>query len=308
MGEDVSFYSKNDIECPVCGTTFKREELLSGRGRLNAGELTNELRRNYIPTQKYGSINPLFYPVTVCPGCYYAADDFDFLSIPQKAIPNIKTYQETRVSYLMRIFDRVPDFTQKRDIYSGIASYILAMSCYPFFDKKKFSPTIKIGIYSLRLSWLFNDLAKETKDSKYSEIANVFYKKASEFYDLALNNQSKAIEPIEGTKNLGPDTDKNFGYDGVLYVNAVLKYKNAHSIEEPLEKLKVYEEIKRMLSKVFGIGKKAKDKPEVLLNFAREIYDKMGEDIESLQSSLSAIEQSLDPAQPEGADAAVPQK
>ncbi len=290
MAEDITFYSKNDIECPVCNTTFKREELLTGRGRLSAGDLTNELRRTYIPTQKFGAVNPLLYPMTVCPTCLYAVDDFDFLSIPSKAVQNIKNFKDVRASYLVKIFGRMPSFRENRDLVSGISSYILSISCYPFFDKKKFSPSIKIGIYSLRTAWLFEDLFKETKDNKYQDLSQMFHLKALEFYDYAIANQSKAAEPMENIRSLGPDTDKNFGYDGVLYVNAILKFKNSHLIEDPYQKLKVYDDVKRILSKVFGIGKKAKDKPEVLLNFAKEIYEKIGEETEMLQNSLQNIE------------------
>lgn len=291
MAEEITFYSKNDTECPVCGTAFKREEMLTGRGRLSAGELTNELRRNYLPTQKYGTVFPLIYPITVCPNCLYAADDYDFLSLPQKAIQNINNFKEIRAQYLIKIFDKIPKFVEKRDLISGTASYILAISCYSFFDKKKFSPTIKIGICSLRAAWLMSDIFQQTNDQKYQELSELFYKKASEFYDLALNNQTKAIESLDGAKNLGPDTDKNFGYDGLLYVDAILKYRTAHYVEDPYDKLQIYEDVKRVLSKVFGIGKKAKDKPEVLLNFAKIIYEKMGEEMETLQMSLGEMEQ-----------------
>ncbi len=288
MAEEATFFSKDDVECPVCRTLFKREELRMGGGRLNAGELSNELRRKYIPTQKFGKVNPLLYPVTVCPNCLYAVDDYDFLSVPQKVIDKIALYRDIRAAYLLKIFGRIPDFTAKRDLISGISSYILAMNCYSFFDKKIFSPTIKIGIYSLRTAWLFNDLFEEAKNPDYSELSTIFYKKAAEFYDTAINNQTKAIEPLDGAKNLGPDTDKNYGYDGVLYVNSVLKYKTLMFIEDPYEKVKKLEEVKRILSKVFGIGKKTKNKPEVLLNFAKEIYERVTEDVEILKNSLSS--------------------
>lgn len=301
MPEDITYLSKDEIKCPVCGAGFKREEMLTGRGRLSAGELTNELRRNYLPTQKYGSVNPLIYPITVCPECLFAADDYDFLSLPQKAVPNLSNYKSIRADYLIKIFSKIPDFKKNRDLTSGIASYILAMSSYPFFDKKKFSPTIKIGIFSLRVAWLFSDLYKESKDQKYQELSELFYRKAAQFYDLALEKQSKAQEPVDAAKSLGPDTDKNFGYDGMLYVNAILKYKTAHYIEDPYKKLEMFEQVKRLLSKVFGIGRKAKDKPEVLLNFAKEIYEKMTEETEQLQSSLGQIEQTADAGAPSGA-------
>ncbi len=291
MPEEVTFFSKDEIICPVCQASFRREELRMGGGRLNAGNLTNELRRTYIPTQKFGKVNPLIYPITVCPSCLYAADDYDFMSIPQKAIDKVASYRDIRASYLLKLFRKIPDYNSQRDLISGIGSYILAMSCYPFFDKKRFSPTIKIGIYSLRTAWLFDDLYQETKNQDYMELSNLFYRKASEYYETAINNQTKAIEPLDGAKNLGPDTDKNYGYDGVLYVNAILKYKTLIFIEDPYEKVKKLEEIKRILSKVFGIGKKTKNKPEVLLNFSKDLYEKVTEDFESLRNSLNAEQQ-----------------
>ncbi|RPJ07685.1 MAG: DUF2225 domain-containing protein, partial [Spirochaetaceae bacterium] len=74
----ITFFQNQKIQCPICGDTFYREELLTGGGRLIAGKLTDELRRLYEPSVKFGEINPLVYPITVCPSCYYAvfADDF----------------------------------------------------------------------------------------------------------------------------------------------------------------------------------------------------------------------------------------
>jgi len=247
--EDVSFFSRKELVCPVCGTRFHREDLLTGRGRLNAGELTNELRRLYIPTQKYGEINPLLYSITTCPGCFYSAEKKDFDQINKKKIEDLKQLSETRAKYLIKVFGKVPDFTDKRDLISGTASYILAISCYPFFDKKKFAPAAKMGIFSLRTAWLLDDLFKQNKKKE------VFYRKAAHFYNMALERQTRAEENMDA-KWLGPDTDNDFGYDGFLYVTAVLNYKTAVYIEDPLKKLKVYEESKRVLSKVFGVGKR----------------------------------------------------
>ncbi len=286
MPEDVTFFSKEEITCPVCGTNFHREELLTGRGRLNAGKLTEELRRLYIPTQKYGAINPLIYPVTVCPNCLFASADEDFEKLPPKVIPKVAEYRDVRAKYLVKIFGRIPDYTQKRDLVAGTASYILAISSYGFFDARKFSPTIKRGIYALRTAWLMRDLLDQTKDNRYQELSEVFYKKAAEFYELAMERQAKAIEPLESCRNLGPDTDHNYGYQGVLYVLGMLKYKMSLYIEDPYEKIKVYEEVKRILSKVYGFGKKKKDTPEVLLNLSRDVRDKINAELATLEVQL----------------------
>ena len=52
----ISYYSKDQVECPVCGAKFKREEMYSGGGRVIAGDLTEELRRLYEPSAKYGEV------------------------------------------------------------------------------------------------------------------------------------------------------------------------------------------------------------------------------------------------------------
>ena len=79
MSEKTTFFSKNPIVCPVCETSFYKEDLLSGGGRLIAGELTEELHRTYEPSKKYGEVYPLVYAVLVCPSCLYAAYTQDFL-------------------------------------------------------------------------------------------------------------------------------------------------------------------------------------------------------------------------------------
>ncbi|OHD57131.1 MAG: hypothetical protein A2Y33_09405 [Spirochaetes bacterium GWF1_51_8] len=289
MAEGLTFYSKSELICPVCGVGHKREEMLTGRGRFNAGALSNELRRSYIATQKFGEVNPLIYPVAVCPSCLFAADKDDFTKVPPKSVEQLLELQQVRGKYMLKIFGMVPDFVGPRELISGIGSYILAISSSPFLDKRKQAPTIKMGIYSLRTAWLMIDLFRQTNEPKYQELSDLFYRKASEFYEQALELQSKGIEPLDGARWLGPDTDYNFGYDGFLYIDAVLKYKTAVFMEDPIERVKCYEGVKRILSKVFGIGRKAKDKPEILLNLSREVYDKIGEEVEKLKESLGDL-------------------
>ena len=65
----ITYYTKQSVICPVCKKPFPREELLSGGGRLIAGGLTDELRRTYEPSSKYGTIYPLIYSVGVCSSC-----------------------------------------------------------------------------------------------------------------------------------------------------------------------------------------------------------------------------------------------
>ena len=112
---DLTFFSKTPINCPLCDTSFYREELRTGRGRLNAGNLTRELRRTYVPSQKYGEVFPLLYPITVCPSCYYATFQADFLEISEQAVEKLRSTEQERIGGANLIFENL-DFTAPRGL------------------------------------------------------------------------------------------------------------------------------------------------------------------------------------------------
>lgn len=283
---ELTFFSKEPIECPVCGYTFRREELMSGGGRLNAGRLTEELRRLYIPTQKWGKVNPLIYPVTVCPNCLYAAykDDFVNKYLSQEEIMKLESYRKVRSEYATSIVGKV-DFEKQRDLKHGLLSYILAISSYSF-QSKKLSPSFKKAVSALRGAWLAGDLLEEEKKQEYAKLQLLLYKKALEFYTTFLEKQSRREETIDGIKFFGPDTDKDFGFDGIIYIQAVLKYKLLFLEEDPEKKLKILSECKRDIAKFVGIGKKSPDKPADVLEMGRNLYDRMTKDEEELRKQL----------------------
>ncbi len=283
---DLTFFSKDPIECPVCGYQFRREELMSGGGRLNAGKLTEELRRLYIPTQKWGKVNPLIYPITVCPNCFYSAfkEDFRNKYLTESEIMALENYRKVRGEYAIAIVGNV-DFEKPRDLNHGLLSYILAVSCYPFLSKKV-APSFKKALASLRAAWLAGDLLDETKNHMYARLQLLLYRKSLEFYSEFLENQSKGKETIDSIKFFGPDTDKDFGFDGVLYICAVLKYKLLFLEEDINRKLEILSECKRYIAKFVGIGKKSVDKPSDVIELGRDLYDRMSKDEEDLKSQL----------------------
>ncbi|MFQ3547749.1 MAG: DUF2225 domain-containing protein, partial [Termitinemataceae bacterium] len=115
-----TFFSKETIRCPVCDVSFHREELLSGGGRLIAGSLTDELHRNYEASAKYGPVYPLIYQPTVCPSCWFASGDADFLHIPAESKERAMLDRENRIADVQHLFPSV-DFTSLRDLFSGTA-------------------------------------------------------------------------------------------------------------------------------------------------------------------------------------------
>ena len=272
----VSFMSKEEYSCPVCEKVFRREELLSGSGRLIAGILTDELHRLYEPSAKYGDVYPLIYQATVCPECWFAAMDRDFENLPAACRENAAMDREKRAAEIERIFPNL-DFNEPRDLVSGAASLYLTVRCYDFFPKE-FSPTIKQAIASLRAGWLFDELDRKIPGQHYEWLAQLFKKKASYFYDEAVQREQKGKENLSGIKIFGPDTDKNYAYEGALYLSALLKYKYCYR-DNPELRSKILGESKRTIAKIFGIGKSSKSKPGPLLEHARNLYENISKEL-----------------------------
>jgi uncharacterized protein (DUF2225 family) len=266
----VTFIAKESITCPVCTAVFKREELFSGR--VNAGELTDELHRTYIPMQAFGAVHPLVYDVTVCPSCWYASFKPDFAGLAAKYAEPLKDATEARIEGAQRIFGSI-DFNEPRDLVAGAASYYLAMICYDGLPKE-YASAVKQGISSLRAAWLCDELERERPGENFGYAARIFYGKARFLYRLAVELDQKGKQQLTSAKWLGPDTDKNYGYEGVLYLAAVLELEYGPR-SDPAKRAELLDASKRTLAKMFGIGKKSRSKPGPLVDKVRDLYDKL---------------------------------
>jgi len=272
----VSYFSKEEIACPVCEKVFNREELLSGSGRLIAGKLTDELHRLYEPSAKYGEIYPLAYQATVCPDCWFASMDKDFTDFPPSQRDKAKKSREERASEIKLLFPDL-DFTKPRDLISGTASLYLVVRCYELFPKE-FSPTIKQAIASLRAGWLMEEVDKKFPNQHYDWISILFRKKADYLYSEAIRREQRGKETLSALKNFGPDTDKNYGYEGALYLTALLRYKYSYK-DDPERRVKALEEAKRTIARIFGVGKSSKSKPGPLLEHAKNLYETISKEL-----------------------------
>jgi uncharacterized protein (DUF2225 family) len=271
----VSFLSKKEYECPVCGAKFRKEELLSGGGRLIAGPMTEELHRLYEPSVKYGEVFPLVYQSAVCPECWFAAMDQDFSEIPDAGIQMAKDDREARVNDTKLLFYRL-DFSSPRGLAEGAASQYLTMRCYQYYTKNA-SPTIKQGLAALRTAWLFDEMDKKNPRQHYDWLAVLFRRKAQFLYNEAIRLEQSGKETLSGMKSFGPDTDKNYAYEGVLYLCAYLRYKFGPT--EPDGRKLSLEDARRTIAKIFGMGKSSRDKPGPLLDHARQIYDAINKEL-----------------------------
>ena len=173
MSEKTTFFSKNPLVCPACETSFYKEDLLSGGGRLIAGELTEELHRTYEPSKKYGELYPLVYAVLVCPSCLYAAYQQDFPEIKEEAIEVLRVQTDRRVQSVSLVFKDL-DFTNYRGLKEGAASYYLAMMCYDLLNRH-YSPTLKRALSALRAAWLLDSLHRKAFSENYDYLSRLFY-------------------------------------------------------------------------------------------------------------------------------------
>ena len=282
----ISYRQKNTTQCPVCSSEFYREEMLTGGGRIIAGSLTDELRRNYEESKKYGRIYPLIYQVTVCPECFFAAYPKDFNEIQHDEFERLTDLTPNRKNAIMKYFGNL-DFDEEKTLQHGAASYMLAVDSYNVRNKHV-APSFKIAVSSIRAAWLFNDLATEYSSDQFKKISLFFYKKAYEFYVKVLELIQSGGEPADAAGNMGPDTDKNWGYDGILYITAVLTMKIGAREKDINKRIENFANCKRYLSRLFGMGKTSKSKPGELLDKTRDLYDKINEKLNEWNQEIGA--------------------
>ncbi len=176
-------------------------------------------------------------------------------------------------------------FYNDRDLLLGAASYLLAVDCYSHRGSNV-APTIKKAVSSIRAAWLFDDLSKDTGNKTYKKFSDFFYMKAYKFYHQIIDLMQKGNETLEDAGHLGPDCDKNWGYDGILYMCAVLTIKFGPHEKDIKKRIQNFEVTRIYLSKLFGSGKASKSKPGHLIEMIRNLYDKINEMLDEYYKEL----------------------
>ena len=278
----ISYWSKNKCHCPVCKKDFPREEMLSGNGRLNAGKLTEELHRHYIPSARFGKIYPLIYAIGACPNCHSAFFWNDFKEITdENTLNRIYDKAEDRKQSVNAIFPYY-DLNRNRTLLDGAAMYYLAILTYDEVDLS-YLPTMKRAILTLRLAWLCDELDAECPNHNFDVCKEIFYRKAIFFYQQAVINETNRVEKSSTLANMGPDTDKNYGWDGVIYLCGLLEHKYGQKDDISL-RMKKLDESKIAIARIFGLGKTTKEKPGPLLEHSRNLYEQLTKELEGNDS------------------------
>lgn len=276
----VTFWLKENFTCPVCREKFDREEIRLGGGRMNAGDLSDELHRFYIPTKKYGEIHPLIYTLMVCPSCYYAVYPKDFADLSPAVQESINRQTELRKEKVEELFPDV-DFTKKRTLTEGIASYAAALFVYDLMPQN-LAPSFKQALSALRAAWLCKHLAEKEKGKNYDYLALVFYRKASFFYENSLNQTEKGKEYFDSVDSFGPDIDQNYGFDSLIYLTSLLRFKYGQKTDKDLY-MKTLEQSRVVISRLVGLGKASRSKPSVLLHYGRDLFETLKNELKRLE-------------------------
>ena len=277
----LSYYASEKLSCPVCEQGFRREELHTGRGRLSVDKLTPELRHTYAPIEG-AVVTPAIYSITVCPRCLYAAFKTDFLrTFKPGLLETIHRRQNQRRESMESIAPGI-DFSDERTLLGGVVSYYYAMQCYDGMPPES-CPAFRQALCALRAAWLLGDLHRQQPGNNWDVLMRVFYRKARFLYKRSLDLEEREQAAIPDDLNLGPDTDKNYGFDGILYIASVLELNWG-----PRDIIKVraknLEVAKMRLSRIFGLGKISKLKPSVLLEHSQRVFALVNKELQSCKS------------------------
>ncbi len=286
QSRQISFFNSQKHKCPVCAQVFRREELLTGGGRLNAEILTDELHRLFRSTEKYGPVYPLLYAIWTCPNCYYSAFREDFAKPKWETLQNLKNKAalQIRKEMVEQVFGDI-DFSGHRRLQEGIAAYILGVYCYEHFSHT-LAPALKQGICAIRAAWLAVHLHSESPLDNYDYLARILYRKAAYFYSRAIELNDTAEQGLTNKAiiNYGPDVDHNFGLDGAVYLAGMLHFKYGQRSDMGL-RIKRLQEAKVMIARLVGIGRASQSKPTVILNHSRDLYSQIKKEIKVLSGA-----------------------
>lgn len=287
MTKKMSFFTKDLVKCPCCENPTSKEEMLTGRGRLSAKELTLELRRLYAPLPELGIVTPLMYSLITCPKCYCSLlpADFGAKNFPPEASQKLMQGIEKRFTAVKKIFQKDIDFTKPKDLTGAAASYYLAIASYGSLPAK-FSPTIKSSMLYIRFYWLLSDLEKtSSKDSPdYKTMRTKLLPQINQYFQLAKEKMNSRQEEFPAF--FGPDTDRNNNFEGFIYLCSYFQFQISLLENNPINLEKDCLKIKQDLSKIFGFGKISKSRPAAILEIVRTLYDQVDNQLKQLQHSL----------------------
>jgi uncharacterized protein (DUF2225 family) len=140
---DSKYLYEKEISCPVCGQTIHVNSIRSSK--LILKRIDPDYRR------VYNDFEPLWYSVWVCPYCYYANFNKEFLRISEKEQKRIKRLSKSAKDIFGQHLDGSFSLVQVLNRYFLLLFWFkeTETSLYDFE---------KIGKIFLMLSWLYHDI------------------------------------------------------------------------------------------------------------------------------------------------------
>ena len=155
--------------------------------------------------------------------------------------------------------------------------------CYDLVALTK-SPTFKRGLCGLRAAWLCGDLHRMEPGENWDYVQRLYYRKARFFFSISLDLEQAGNEKLDGVQSFGPDVDKNYGFEGFVYLAGLLEFRYGPR-KDSERRVGSLEKARMAASRVFGFGKSSKERPTPILNHARDMFELMSQELEELRAS-----------------------
>ncbi|MGG5252827.1 DUF2225 domain-containing protein [Neobacillus sp. SM06] len=159
MTELEPLYDKK-LECLLCKQPFTSKKVRSRFVKIK------EVDTDFCPVYESDEVNPLLYPIHVCPACGFSFSDDFSKYFPPGAKESIQT----------KVTDRwVPrNFGTERTIQQAIQAYKLAIYCGTL---KKEKHVLLAGMY-LRTAWFYRSLKEEQQELRFLKLAGEEYEQS----------------------------------------------------------------------------------------------------------------------------------
>ncbi|HDQ26384.1 MAG TPA: DUF2225 domain-containing protein [bacterium] len=155
-----------ELKCPVCDFVFRGPRLRPTSLKVKYGE--PDFHR------VYEGPNPLFYAVTACPSCNYAARNEDFEKLAPEYHPEI-----VKLALAIRDAGKNLSFPQEQEMTLELAvkKHLLAISFYK--HHKPENPNTVSGLY-MHIAWMYREISNAEKEKEYLRHALEYYIKTYE--------------------------------------------------------------------------------------------------------------------------------
>jgi len=155
-----------EVQCKACDAKFKTPRIKSSF--LKAKSIDSDFHK------VYENLNPLYYAVTACPECNYAARDEDFDKQGLEYYPEV-----INIALAIKKSGKNIKFANARETTpeEAINKHLIAISFYRHFKPE--NPNTIAGLY-MHIVWMYREMGNETKEKEYMQHALEYYIKTFE--------------------------------------------------------------------------------------------------------------------------------